>query len=140
MSLVKSLQTFLETYDGMEIKPISGIKTDATSESFSDYALAPAGNGKTFTDIVGNRRYENNYVFYAKEAVADEVNRADNYDFLENFSEWLEEQGEASTYPTLPDGYEVLDLEVSNAMLFEIEESGAGLYQVQLKLIFMKRR
>lgn len=140
MSIIKSLQDYLQTYDGMSLRPISEVLTDTTRELPSSYALAPSGNGKTTTDIIGNRTYENNYVFYAKEAAADEIDRQENYDFLENFSDWLEEQNEVDNFPVLPAGYEVEGLEVSNAMLFDIDEDGTGLYQVQIKLIFTKRK
>ncbi len=140
MSIIKALQDYLTEYDGMELKPISQVLTDRTDEQPSSYALAPSGNGKTVTDIIGNKTFENNYVFYAKEAAADEVDRQDNYDFLEDFSEWLEEQNDIENFPVLPSGYEVESLEVSNIMLFDIDEDGTGLYQVQIKFTIIKRK
>jgi hypothetical protein len=38
----------------------------------------------------------------------------------------------------LPANYIVEELNVSNAILFDIEEDGTGLYQVQIQLIFKK--
>ncbi len=104
----------------------------------SSYSVAPSGNGKINTDILGNTIYQNNYVFYAREAAADETDRQENYDFLEGFSEWLEEQNEESNLPKLPGRYKAEELRVSNIMLFDINEDGTGLYQVQLQLEFRK--
>ena len=140
MSIIKSLQDYLQTYDGMSLRPISEILTDQTRELPSSYALAPSGNGRTVTDILGNKTFENNYVFYAKEAAADEVDRQETYDFLEDFSDWLEEQNEVENFPVLFTGYKVEGLEVSNTMLFDIDDDGTGLYQVQIKLIFTKKK
>lgn len=140
MSIIKTLQTYLEGFGDMELRPIPQVLTDQTSKEASSYALAASGNGKTSTDILGNRTYQNSYVFFAKEAAADEIDRQENYDFLEAFSGWLDEQNEAKNFPSLGSQYEVQEIQVSNAMLFDIEEDGTGLYQVQIQLIFEKRR
>jgi hypothetical protein len=140
MSLIKSLQDFLKTYDNMELREIQRLMTDTPLKDASSYAIAPTGNSKIVVDIVGNKTYQNNYVFYAKEAAADEVDRQDNYDFLEDFSDWIEEQNDNGNFPELPAKYEVEELEVSNIMLFDIEEDGTGIYQVQIQMIFTKMK
>lgn len=140
MSILKTLQDYLQEYNGMRMRPISEILTDITKEQIGSYALAPSGNGKTVTDIMGNRTFENNYVFYAKESVSDEVDRGENQDFLEDFSDWLEERAENEGLPVLGERYDVESIDISNAMLFDIDEDGTGLYQVQIKLTFIKRR
>ncbi len=140
MSIIRALQDYLKTYDGMDMRPISEVLTDQTRENASSYALAPSGNGRTVVDIIGNVTFENNYVFYAKEAAADEIDRRENYDFLEDLSDWLEEQNDEGNLPELPGRYEAENLEVSNILLFDIDEDGTGLYQVQLKLTMIKKK
>lgn len=140
MSIMKTLQEFLAGYEGMSLRPISEILTDRPNQYPSSYAVALAGSGKVTEDIIGNRTYQNSYIFYAKEATANEVDRQENYDFLEDFTDWLEEQNADGNLPTLPGKYEAESLEVANAMLLDLEDNGTGLYQVQLQLIFTKRR
>ena len=135
MSIIKSVQTFLSGYSGMEIVPI---QTDLTKKDSTSYALSPSGNAKIKQDILGNRTHQNSYVFYAKEAAADEVDRQGNYDFLEGLSEWIEKQNDAKNFPSLPSGYEVESLEVSNAMQFDTDEKGTALYQVQIQMTYNK--
>ncbi len=139
MSIIKSLQDYLEQYPRMDMQPLT-IKTDFADEKISSYSVAPSGNGKISSDILGNRTYQNNYVFYAREAASDEIDRQENYDFLEGFSEWLEEQNEDGNLPDLPANYKAEELRVSNIMLFDVNEDGTGLYQVQLQLEFRKER
>ena len=139
MSIIKSLQTFLASYPGMVLQALP-VNTDHAGVNPTGYALAPSGNDKTTTDVLGNRTYRNNYVFYAKEAAADEVDRQDNYDFLEGLAEWLDDQGEAGNFPALATGYEVESINVSNVMLFDFDEDGTGLYQVQIQLTITRRR
>lgn len=140
MSLLKTLQDYLCEYDNMDMRPVSEVLTDQTGEYPSSYALAPSGNGKTSIDVLGNRSYQNSYVFYAKENSADEIDRQDNHDFLEDFSDWLECRNDEQDFPTLPQNYEVEEIQVSNAMLFDLYEDGTALYQIQIQLIFRKRR
>ena len=140
MSLLKTLQDYLCEYDNMDMRPVSEVLTDQTGEYPSSYALAPSGNGKTSIDVLGNRSYQNSYVFYAKENSADEIDRQDNHDFLEDFSDWREHRNDEQDFPTLPQNYEVEEIQVSNAMLFDLYEDGTALYQIQIQLIFRKRR
>jgi hypothetical protein len=140
MSIIKSLQTFLSTYPGMTLQPLQKILTDRVGEQPTGYALAPTGNNTTSVDLAGNRTFTHSYIFWAKEAAANEVDRQDAHDFLEDFSDWLEEQDDAGNYPVLPTSYAVDSLTVSNAMLMDLEDDGTGLYQIQIALIFEKRR
>ena len=133
MSMIKSIQDWLEQYKGMELL------TDQTEEFPSSYALAPSGNNTTSIDILGKRTYQNSYVFYAKESASAEIDRQDTYDFLEGLSLWLEDQADRDDLPQLP-GYRVESLEVSNAFLAEIDENGTGLYQVQIQIIISKEQ
>lgn len=141
MSILKSLQTFIETWEGIdEIQKIPKLNTDQTDDNLSSYALAPTGNSRVITDILGNKTYENNYVFYAKEAAADEADREDNHDFLEEFSDWLDEQNESGNLPVLAGNYVAEKLEAFNGLLFDVNEDGTGLYQVQIKLTITKKK
>lgn len=133
MSILRAIQTFLSGYPGM--RPVR-ILTDGVSRDAESYAVAPSGNIRIREDIVGNRTYENDYIFLARECTADEADRAGNYDFLEGLYNWLEEGG----VPVLPGDYEAESVVPSNVMLMEIGDDGTGVYQVQIKLTFRKRR
>ena len=153
MSIIKAVQDYLTTYAGMELqeveveeteagpslKVIGRVLTDQTDKEASSYALQPAGNSRVNKDILGNKTYENDYVFYAKEAAADEVDRQDNYSFMESLFEWLEDQDEAENFPELPDGYTAESLTVANIVLFELEDH-TGLYQIQIKFRYRKEK
>lgn len=135
MSILGALQTYLEGFEGMEMQPVL---TDGT-DGGNSYALQPAGNSKTVTDIVGNRTYINNYIFYARACTASEADRKDNYEFLDGFFEWIEENNENGVYPEIA-GYEVEEISATNVLLFEVDESGQGTYQIQIQLKITKGR
>ena len=138
MSVIKALQDYLKKFNGMELRPISEIQTDIVG-GMGTMAIAPAGRGAVSKDILGNRRFENNYVFYAKENIRDEVDRADMCDFLEDFAEWLEEQSDNGNLPELPGNYEAIELSTSGGTLYDVTEDGAGVYMVQIQLVIRRR-
>lgn len=140
MSIIKALQDWLGTYPGMHLEPLNNVLTDLTKAVPSSYALAPSGNGKSQTDIAGNRTYRNNYTFYATESVTDEVDRAEIHDFLEGFCDWLEEKADADEFPKLPGKYAVEEIEVSNILLYDVTDDGLGTYQVQIAITMTKWR
>lgn len=135
MSIISALQTYLQGFEGMEMRPIH---TDGT-EAEGTCAVAPAGNSKTVTDIIGNRTYINNYVFYASAFTISEVERQENYDFLDEFFEWLEDNNDNEVFPEIP-GYVVEEISASNIMLYDVDENGRGTYQIQIQLTMTKRR
>lgn len=144
MSIVKSVQDYLATYNGMQLINLSEMETDYTpgksGAKGGTAALAPTGNSRTRTDVLGNKTYENAYIFFAKDLAVDNSAREDMYDFLESFSGWIETKIDEGILPELPGKYEAVNLVPSNHMLYDIEESGAGVYQVELILTIKKRK
>lgn len=134
MSILKSVQEYLEQFEGMELQPIM---TDGADTEVKSYALAPSGNSKTITDILGKRTYINNYVFYAKEYVGSEADRQDNYEFLDDFFEWIEDNNENEVFPVIK-GYQVEEMSATNVLLFDVGEDGKGTYQIQIQLKLQK--
>ncbi|WP_304128865.1 hypothetical protein [Mogibacterium diversum] len=144
MSIIKSVQDYLAKYDGMQLINMSEMETDYTpgkrGVKGGTSALAPTGNSRTRTDVLGNKTYENSYIFFAKDLAVDNSAREDMYDFLESLSEWIETKIDEGLLPELPGKYEAVNLVPSNHMLYDIEESGAGVYQVELILTINKRK
>ena len=132
MSILKALQDYLSGYDGMQP---TRILTDRVEDTAS-YAVAPTGNTAVIEDVLGNRTYENDYVLLARECTADEIDRQDNYDFLEGLYDWLE----TAPLPELPGQYEAEKITPSNIMLIDVDDHGTGVYQIQIKLTISKRR
>ncbi len=130
MSILKDLQEYLKGYSAMEIQ------TNIIGKDQGSFAIAPTGNNKSNEDILGNKIYENNYVFYAKELVSNEIDRQENQDFLEKFQNWIEDQEELPELSGIK--YKVIEMSVANALLFDVNEDGLGIYQVQIKIKIKK--
>lgn len=136
MSIISALQTYLMGFEGMEMRTIH---TDGTESEAGTCAVAPAGNSKMVEDIIGNRTYINNYIFYAREYTTSEAERQENYDFLDAFFEWLEDNNDNEVFPEIR-GYAVEEISAANVMLYDVDEDGRGTYQIQIQLKLTKRR
>lgn len=136
MSIISALQNYLMGFDGMEMRTIH---TDGTESEAGTCAVAPAGNSKMVEDIIGNRTYINNYIFYAREYTISEAERQENYDFLDAFFEWLEDNNDNEVFPEIQ-GYAVEEISAANVMLYDVDEDGRGTYQIQIQLKLTKRR
>ena len=136
MSIIRALQEYLKQFENMEMMIVS---TDGTGSAVPGYAVAPAGNSRTVEDIAGNRTYINNYIFYAREYVTSEIERQENYDFLDAFFEWIEDNDKKGVYPQIT-GYTVENISATNILLFDVGEDGRGTYQIQIKLNLQKKR
>ena len=134
MSIIRALQEYLKQFEGMEMMIVS---TDGTGSAVPGYAVAPAGNSRTVEDIIGNRTYINNYAFYARAYTGSEADRQDNYDFLDSFFEWIEDNDDKGVYPEIP-GYDVEEISATNVILFDVDEDGRGTYQIQIQLKLTK--
>lgn len=136
MSVISAMQDFLKT-----CPDISLVHIDTTDEKPSNCAVALAGNSKIGEDLAGNKTYQYNFVFYVREYAGSDIERLANYDFLQAFSDWIEDQNDNENFPVLPSGCEAEEMSVANMLLFDVDADGStGLYQVQLNLIYTKGR
>lgn len=127
MTILRTLQDFIGNYKGMTVL------TDFEGKQ-SGFALQPTGNDTYKEDVLGNKFYLNNYIFYVRENAREEEDRASNQDFLEDFSLWID----AQKLPALPGNFTAEKITVSNCMLMDIEADGTGTYQVQIQLKIKK--
>ena len=79
MSIINTLREYLSEYEGLDL-----VMTDFLQGAGS-YAVTQSAGGSITRDILGNRTYQNSYIFLAKESGTDEVDRQDHYDFLSHF-------------------------------------------------------
>lgn len=132
MSIIGTLQRYLSEYKNVDL-----VLTDMTRETGS-YALSQSASGEIRRSITGGKTYQNSYIFLMKEHGKDEVDRQDNYDFLEGFCEWLEERVDRMDLPALDAPYQPVAIEVSNVSLMDLDDNGDATYQAQIQFIYRK--
>ena len=78
-------------------------------------------------------------MFYAKRAISEEFERQENYDFLEGFCDWVEDNCDRGIFPDIGEDMTVEALDVANIMLMDLTDGwDVGTYQIQLSLKYEK--
>ena len=121
-----------------------GQHIDWTDCAPGNYGLAPTGSPvvEVSEDVLGNRTVYKQYnlALYARNWTVDDVIRLENTTFLDDFQQWVEEQQAAGITPKFGDDPDTEEISAQNGMLFELAEDGqTGLYQIQIKINYLKR-
>lgn len=120
-----------------------GIHINWLDTNAADYGIIPTGESviSRDEDILGNvvitKQY--NYGLVANRFTIDDVIRLENSGFLEDFTDWIDEQSQKRTFPFLGDVPEEESVTAQNGMLFQKSPNGqTGQYQIQVNHIFQK--
>lgn len=135
---ISAVQTYIKTC--ADLASGAPVWVNYLGETPTEYAIVPLPGGgivNELTDLAGNTTREFMFAFQSVESTADDIARLAASGFYEEFSEWLEEQTEAGTLPTLASGRTAVKIEALGAgFLFRQGESATGVYQIQCKLTY----
>ena len=136
MSLISAVRTYLATYSGLTTG--APLWVDHLGQVPTEYGISPlAGARIVETNIDGSTVREFPFAFSSTESTADNLERLDNIGFYETFADWLENQSNAGTLPTLASGKTATKIEALGwAYLYQEGESSTGIYQIQCKLTY----
>ena len=136
MSIISALRTYLLTYSGLETG--APLFVDHLGPGPTEYAIIPIAGGKILERYLnGGSEREYHFAFRSMESTADDLERLENSGFYEAFADWLEDQTEAGTFPTLGTGQTPTLIEaVGWAYLYEQGQSSTGIYQILCRLVY----
>lgn len=136
MTIIAAIQTYLKTYT--ELDDNAPVWVDALGKVATEYAISPLpGTRIVETYLNGSSLREFPFSFSSSESTADELERVANVGFYEAFAQWLDEQSDAGTLPTLDAGMTAEKIESTGwGYLYQEGESGTGIYQIQCKLTY----
>lgn len=66
--------------------------------------------------------------------------RIENNASLDEFSEWIEEKELEEDYPELPEDMTALEIGISDSASITSQEDTSAIYQVTIKLTYLKER
>lgn len=132
----KKINDWLQTYEPInDIAVIEEIHYDGLSESEKNLALQRTGFEsmpmRYITDTGWYRRYA--YMLLLKSESEIDEQRLTNLDWLDDLSDWLEEQNKENNYPELDDGKVVKNVSCANALSYsESEDGSTSVYSLQI--------
>lgn len=130
------INEWLQTYEPInEIAIIEEIHNERLTDNTKNLALQRTGFEnlpmKYVTDTGWFRRYQ--YMLLLKSESEIDTQRLDNLDWLDDFSDWLEEQNKTKNYPNLGNEKIVKNVSCANAFTYQENEDGTiSVYALQI--------
>lgn len=130
------INEWLQTYEPInEIAIIEEIHNERLTDNTKNLALQRTGfeslGMKYVTDTGWYRRYQ--YMLLLKSDSEIDTQRLENLDWLDDFSDWLEEQNKTQNYPVLDNNKVIKNVSCANALTYQESEDGAiSVYALQI--------
>lgn len=130
------INAWLQTYEPInDIAIVEEIHSERLTDNVKNLALQRTGFDnsplKYVTDRGWFRQYQ--YMLLLKSSSEDDIQRLTNLDWLDDFSDWLDEQNRTKNYPDLGDNKKVESVSCANALTYQESEDGAvSVYSLQL--------
>lgn len=137
--IIDNLQKYISTCPYLEefnkLVNVNYLHSETTSYSIEEVPCNPIL--KRYLDGSSKRQYD--FIFASRESYGQDVfQNIDNSGFYEEFSNWIEEQSLNDNLPKLDAG-EAIKIEVSTTGYAFQTEVDKARYQIQLKLIYLKK-
>lgn len=132
----EKINEWLKTYEPInDIAEIEDIHYDTLTDTVKNLALQRTGFVelplKYITDTGWYRQYQ--YMLLLKSESEIDKQRLINLDWLDELSDWLEEQNRTKNFPILEDGKKVVEVSCANALTYQENEDGSvSVYSLQL--------
>lgn len=132
----EKINEWLQTYEPInEIAITEEIHYEGVSESEINLALQRTGFEnlplKYITDTGWYRQYA--YMLLLKNESEIDEQKLTNLDWLDDLSDWLQEQNKNKNFPLLEDNWEVKKVSCANALTYAQSEDGAtSVYSLQI--------
>lgn len=143
MTIIESIRNFIKTCPFLEeFDGAIRIGVDFLDEQSTTYSIEKVPCNPIIKRYVdGSTKKQEQFIFASREIYGQDVfNNLDNINFYEKFAQWIETNDDKGNLPVLENGKESLSIEVtSNGYAFQTDVDKAQ-YQIQMKLIFMKRK
>lgn len=142
MTKIEKMRSFLSKCP--YLKDFANGAIDWCGTEPGNFGIMPAGETviERIEDILGNvtMRKQYNVSLYAMQCTINDIIRIEACGFLENLTEWIDEQSALGLIPTFGDIPDEEYISAQNGMLFELSNNGmTGRYQIQIQATFIKQ-
>lgn len=138
----EKINTWLQTYEPInEIAQTEEIHTERLTENVKNLALQRTGFEnlplKYVTDKGWYRQYQ--YMLLLKSNSEEDIQRLENLNWLDDFSNWFDEKNISKQFPILDDNMVIKSVSCANALTYEESEDGAiSVYSLQIYINIRK--
>lgn len=138
MTISKSIAKWL--LDGYDMKAVV-MDTDQVGEGADSLGIFKSPNREVKSYLDSTYEITEYYQLYAVREGQELRDREENDEWLENFGYWVDDCQYNKKYPKLDDNRECIDIALAGTpYMFEARENNTALYQVSLKITYLRKR
>lgn len=138
MSVIEGLIAYIKACPLVSEAEYKGPYVDLTKPEPANMAVQASSQSVQKRYMDGTELIEANYVLYIRQYADENPIRKEQNIFLEEFRDWVSAQNRAHIFPRLGETRTARSIEATNGMLFSVSEDGTGIYQIQLKIIYVQ--
>lgn len=130
------INQWLQTYEPInEIAQIEEIHTERGTETIKNLVLQRTGfeslPQKYIIDAIWNRQYQ--YMLFLKSESEIDEQRLTNLNWIDEFSNWLEEKNKNKDFPRLTGNKKITQISCANALTYQESDDGSiSIYSLQI--------
>lgn len=137
MTVSKAIAKWLEGY---EMKPVK-VSTDQVGEGADSLGIFKSPNREIRDYMDLSYRITEYYQLFVVRESQQELDRADNDEWLEKFSYWVDDSRYSENFPALDDGRVCEDIWLAGTpYMFEARENNTALYQISIGITYRRER
>ena len=140
MSIITGLIDWIKTCPLVVAAAYKDIYIDLAARDPDNMSVAASHDGVVKRYFDGSCLVAQDYVLFIKQSSDENQGRLEHNEFLEGFATWVWQQNYNRTFPEIGTDKTLLNVQTANGMFYEIDQDGTGVYQVQIKMNYIRKR
>lgn len=137
MTVSKSIAEWLKSYDMKAVK----VSTDQVGDGADSLGIFKSPNREIQKHNDSSYEITEYYQLFVTRESQENRDREDNDEWLENFAYWVDDCQHTGDFPKLDNDRRCMDIELSGTpYMFEAKEDNTALYQISLKITYLRER
>lgn len=139
MTVSGAIIEWLKGFESADYWKINQINTDIQGPRVNSYSLVkePIKNVKNY--VSGRKVYTEHYMFQARLASNEDIERVENIGFGEAMEQWVEDMNRDGNYPQIPDA-KVKDIGITTPFYMGRTQTNDSVYQMTIAIMYEKEK
>ncbi len=139
MTIAEGLIAFLWTFTDENGNSINDIFMDIVQGNPYALAVSPSSENVIKRYLNGDEVKEANFQIYLNAYTQENYDRVQNTQFVDKMKEWINRQSKRNVFPEIGENRTCRKIEASNAMIYDTNQNGEGLYLLQVKITYYEK-
>ncbi len=139
MTIADGLIAFLWSFTDENGFSIKNILMDIVEGNPDVLSVSPSSDNTIKRYLNGDEVREANFQVFLKAYTSENSNRIKNTHLIDKMKEWINRQSKLKNFPEIGEYKSCRKIEANNGMIYDTNESGEGLYLLQIKITYYEK-